>query len=172
MLPHRGIHHLGAGSRGGLSGVHAVPNRECPPSSQGWGERRATHGGGNLLIANPWCPMCLCSWDLPFPTCTSELQRGAHCSSGLNLTMCPSTEEVELPTGGCSGCAGARDLLCSSLLGWYFYSLFQFLGKLTHLAQLKLSEDFAVCQGFGSALWKVRMLPLRHRDRINSPLRR
>lgn len=86
----RGIHHLGAGSGAGLFGAHATPDRECPSSPQGWGERRATHEGGEHGGAPPRCksqvsPVLLQLKGSPLP----QLHIGAQEGSTVQLRAQP-----------------------------------------------------------------------------------
>lgn len=93
----------------------------------------------------------------------SQLQRKTYFSSGLDLALGANPTSAELlPEGDVAeGEQAARAVQASggflqtSLLGRYFYSFFQFLGKLPHLLQPKLSGAFAACQGFWEQLLGV-----------------
>lgn len=93
----------------------------------------------------------------------SQLQRKTYFSSGLDLALGANPTSAELlPEGDVAeGEQAARAVQASggflqaSLLGRYFYSFFQFLGKLPHLLQSKLSGAFAACQGFWEQLLGV-----------------
>lgn len=149
-----------------------------PPQRQLW---KGEPQGAPPCCKPPVSYVSDCSWGepLPFPRCTrclqqaqlplgqmfslSQLQRKTYFSSGLDLALGANPTSAELlPEGDVAeGEQAARAVQASggflqaSLLGRYFYSFCQFLGKLPHLLQSKLSGAFAACQGFWEQLLGV-----------------